>query len=559
MLAGTMLMGSGISGNRPDAHDSTVTLATLVREDRRLSRRFLADLLHKLSGAARRAAAAEATALRQPFGGARQHFNHYLSRQRARQLQHVHVAQLFAAMGYAEGAQRQMAVVPVASARMTCEMRCRLAAAHMAIERGNLAEAAAQLPPVEDLLHAAIECGAMVDPWNILGFGGQFSLFPAMENSVHDHRVDELVGHGGRHLRAVRADSQGGRGHRRRRPARAASRESGRAGRLVGQVRHGRGRFGGRHLRPGHAGIGPRRGRRAAGVARRGAAAGDLAFWRRHIEPFRSPKAYALVVETLLDHRDPVAAMALLVQWLGQADEIPLVEEDYSFHDLALLWMEDLWENAAHPRAGRFRRPVAERRLPPRRQSDLRWRGSFSTIWKPTPRNTGRCRASRWRPRPWASEEPTDEDEDDGDEDNIFGAAYEQVTYRDSADDGIEGEMFETGQSPTDFELVGEAERIVDRLSFLATVAQLWRLCAVASVPVEIARPRRGAGRLAGPSRGEPPASCWICWGPCTGTAFRRRAEPTSRWWSTTAGGASRRRCWTKSSRPAWRRATLRG
>ena len=31
-----------------------------------------------------------------------------------------------------------------------------------------------------------------------------------------------------------------------------------------------------------------------------------------------------LVVETLLDHRDPVAAMALLVQWLGQAEEIPL-------------------------------------------------------------------------------------------------------------------------------------------------------------------------------------------------------------------------------------------
>ena len=28
VLAGTMLMGSGISGNRPDAHDSSVTLVT---------------------------------------------------------------------------------------------------------------------------------------------------------------------------------------------------------------------------------------------------------------------------------------------------------------------------------------------------------------------------------------------------------------------------------------------------------------------------------------------------------------------------------------------------
>ena len=31
VLAGTMLMGSGVSGNRPDAHDSSVTLATLVQ------------------------------------------------------------------------------------------------------------------------------------------------------------------------------------------------------------------------------------------------------------------------------------------------------------------------------------------------------------------------------------------------------------------------------------------------------------------------------------------------------------------------------------------------
>ena len=40
--------------------------------------------------------------------------------------------------------------------------------------------------------------------------------------------------------------------------------------------------------------------------------------------------------------RSPVASMALLVQWLSQAGQIPLVEEDYSFHDLALDWMQDL-------------------------------------------------------------------------------------------------------------------------------------------------------------------------------------------------------------------------
>ena len=45
-----------------------------------------------------------------------------------------------------------------------------------------------------------------------------------------------------------------------------------------------------------------------------------------------------------LEQRSPVASMALLVQWLSQADQIPLVEEDYSFHNLALDWMQDLWD-----------------------------------------------------------------------------------------------------------------------------------------------------------------------------------------------------------------------
>ena len=47
------------------------------------------------------------------------------------------------------------------------------------------------------------------------------------------------------------------------------------------------------------------------------------------------------------------------------------------------------------------------------------------------------------------------------------------MTYRDSTDDGFEGETLETGQDPTDFELVGEAERIFRRLMFLST----WRSC----------------------------------------------------------------------------------
>jgi hypothetical protein len=40
-----------------------------------------------------------------------------------------------------------------------------------------------------------------------------------------------------------------------------------------------------------------------------GAATGDVAFWAPHAEMFDSPKAYALVIEALLDRGDLVASM----------------------------------------------------------------------------------------------------------------------------------------------------------------------------------------------------------------------------------------------------------
>ena len=53
--------------------------------------------------------------------------------------------------------------------------------------------AAALLPEIEDLLHRGIACGAFADPWNILGFQGLFPLSPAREDSMRDPRLDELV------------------------------------------------------------------------------------------------------------------------------------------------------------------------------------------------------------------------------------------------------------------------------------------------------------------------------------------------------------------------------
>ena len=491
VLAGTMLMGSGVSGGRPDAHDSSVTLGTLVQHIATYRDTFYQQLLSQMTGPHGERLRAEAVSLRQPFGGVRQHFNQHLARRRAEQLQHVHLAQLFARMGYTEAAARQVRVVPVASARMKCDLHCRLTAAMLEIEasRGGarrtadggrapatpdstprLRRAAELMAEAEDLLHRAIECGAMIDPWNILGFGGQYSLFPAAENSIYDHRVDELIATVGELF------SLGMQIQKEAAAAGNTSLEGEISGRLdaladwwdkfasteVGSIES----ISGRETRESadHVAAALRAWHEA------GTAAGDLTFWRGRAEQFRSPKAYALVVDALLEQRDPVASMSLLVQWLSQSEEIPLIEENYSFHDLVLDWMEELWGEPAG--------------------SDQRGRSAANDRWTHTCKFLDYLEANAeqyWEvPQFQLADEGrkgSDEDEDE-DVDDIFSAAYEGVTFRDSTDDGVEGEMLEGGQTgpdATDFELVVEAERIVGRLTFLATMAKLWKLGAVAS------------------------------------------------------------------------------
>jgi hypothetical protein len=489
VLAGTMLMGSGISGNRPDAHDSTATLATLVQKIAVYRDAFYERLLRNLKGPHAERLRAEAQALQQPLGGARQHFNHALARRRALQLQHVHLAQLFAAIGCEPSAARELAVVPVASARMACAMRCRMAAAHLAVDRGNCAAAAAELPAIEDLLRRAIQCGAMVDPWNLLGFGGQYSLFPAIENSIYDYRVDELLDTMSDifmlYVRICKTAAAGGEVGLEQVLLRSlaeltrwwdqfASIEVGSIEGISGQETLDSATSAAAALRAWH---------------EAGAAAGDLAFWRRHAEHFRTPKAYALVIDTLLDRRDPVAAMALLVQWLSQAEEIPLVEEDYSFHDLALSWMEDLAWPGPDATVGQEQAQPAPWPLARKFLDYLE--ANAEEYWQvPRFEMAAEALGDDGQPPPLDDELDAvgDEFEDDSDdEDELFDAAYEGVTYRDSADDGVDGEMFETGQSPSDFELVGEAERIVSRLNFLTTVAQLWKIGAASSKPGDAA------------------------------------------------------------------------
>ena len=495
VLAGTMLMGSGVTGNRPETHDSGTTLANLLPHIAAYRDVFYDRLLTQLDGPHGERLREEARALKQPFGGARQHLNHALARRRAEQLQHVHLSQIFARMGFPEAAARQTKIVPVASARMRCEIACCLTASHLAIDRRQLAEAAGQLPLIEDLLHRAIECGAMVDPWNILGFGGQFSKFPAVEDSIHDHRVDELVdlmneifGLYARLEEEAAAAGDDALQHRLSENLAAMARWWDKYASMEVSDLEG---VSGRQMWESAEQVATA----LSAWHRAGTAAGKIGFWREHADRFHSPKAYALLVEALLEQGDLVAAMALLMHWLSQADQIPLTEGDYSFHSLAIRWMEDLWQVApAEDTATAHIVPPAERWALAKKFFD-HLEANADQFWQvPTLEALGPASSAAA-----ADDEEKEEEPSEDDADNLYSAAYENVIYRDTTDDGFEGEMLEGGAPVTDFELSLEAERIGGRLMFLGTIARLWKMAAAASAsePAQSVRDEVLAGWLA--------------------------------------------------------------
>ncbi len=384
VLAGTILMASATSGSGPETHPSTTTLGALVPQIAANRDAFYQQLLTRVPGAHGERLRAEAAARHQPLAGARQHLNHCLARRRAAQLEHVHLAILFSEMGYPEAAVRQTDVVPTASARIRCQIQCRITGGRLAVEHGDLPSALDMASEAVDLVHRGIECGALVDPWNILGFQGQFSLFPAPENSVPDHRVDQLIElleqifslqaqlwrEAAAHNRADVAATIARRMSELARwwdPFAATTVEGVEA--FSGDEAFGSARSVAQALEAWH---------------EAGAAAADVAFWRKHVEYFTSPKAYSLVVDALLEKRDFIAAMALLMQWLSQADRLPLQQGEYSFHLLA------------RRMAGRSLRSGQWRRGRPERPAASAACASSSTTWRPTRKITARCRSWNW-------------------------------------------------------------------------------------------------------------------------------------------------------------------
>ena len=517
VLAGTMLMGSGISGDHTHTYDSNTSLSTLMPHIAGYRDRFYEFLMTQVDKKLRPRLHTEMKRLHQPFGGARQSLNKQLAKRRADQLQRFHLARTLARMGYYDAANRQTEVISVVSARLLCKIDCLITQGHKCADHGNLEEASEVLPEIEALIRRGIACGAIVDPWTIIGFGAQYSLFPAIDNTVHDHRVDDLI---------ILLNEIFDLYSRLQKEAAAVGYDDLRS-HLSDKMSDLAGwwdKFGSMEVSSVEGFSGQAVWASAAMVAtalaawnKGGTAAGDISFWSRHVERFESPKAFVLLVEALLDQRDLVAAMALMMHWLSQSEEIPLTEGDFSFHTLLIRWIELLWkeepdhESEKHKLAGRKRfAPVPE---------DKRWEMTIKLFdyleanadkyWK-VPQlelddmpllfedgdgkfsmeefdiddfdGTGDFDEVYMQEMELEIERQIEEDLADEDEKDLFRAAYENVTYHDTTDDGIDDELADAGSSSfkdtEDFGITKESERISERLSFILSLAKLWRYAA---------------------------------------------------------------------------------
>jgi hypothetical protein len=450
VLAGTILMASGISGGSPTSHDSDTKLANLIPRIARYRDLFYQQLIEKISGELGEELREEAKRIRQPFGGIRQQLNHELARQRAFQLQEGHLSVLFAELGYPNASRERASRIPAASVRIQSEIRLRQTSAEVLLLRKDRSGAAKLLPEIESLIERGIDCGALADPWNILGYQGLYPLFQSREDSVQDTRNDELIEIVSRQfdlyaqLLASAASARDGaqlmtltRGVHRLAEwwDKYATYEVNDVPRLKGEERADAALHVGKALAQwsekfGDGGTSP---------------GSELSFWRDYREEFTSASAFAQVVEALLQQKQWNASLSLLVAWLAESDTISLEENEASFHELILRWLEGVIAlEDASTRTNLIQKCMDQLEV------------SGESLWSVPDLSAS-----------------FDSEEDSGEE---YASAYEGMVFRDSADDGNEGSTL--GNEPIDaFSLEAESNRLEQRLQFLETIAELWQRC----------------------------------------------------------------------------------
>jgi hypothetical protein len=186
------------------------------------------------------------------------------------------------------------------------------------------------------------------------------------------------------------------------------------------------------------------------------------------VERFESAHAYAQVVSALLEKRDHVAAMGLLMQWLSQVGEVGLESPDHSLFSLLIRWTRLVVSDESTVAA-------ADRTAAILRMFDY-LEANADDFWNvPRLENVATSEAGDGpqRSRESLGDEPGEEERDE-----LFGAAYEDVVYRDSTADGNWGDTLENdhGFRNTEFEVINRD--MEPRLKFLNAVGQMWQIAA---------------------------------------------------------------------------------
>ena len=424
VLAGVMLMASGLSGHGPGALQASLPLSELLPRIASYRDEFYRRLLATLPDGHRQRLDDESRRMRQPFGGVRRHINAMLAGRRARQVENVALASLMARLGREQAAERLAGAVPAASARMLARITSRVVAAQQSLWRRAAAnEALGHLDVAADLLSRAVACGATVDPWNILGLSGQFPLHEPGGESLPDPRVDDLVqttasiieGYAAvwRHASLIGETAAA---------ERAAAAVEGLAAwwdRFATTTVSGVPHLSGRECVDSTRDV-------IAALARRRATEPEppsQTFWRREVAAFTSPRSHAQAADALLDEGDLDGAAGLLVHWASLLEGSAIERSGPVWLAAATRWVGQA--TADHSAEGRNR---------VRRFLELVEANTQTVI--------DVIVAAAVAPSPDALGGGEEEDEDSDGEERV-AAAYESMVWRDSADDGVDGGMID--------------------------------------------------------------------------------------------------------------------
>jgi len=436
VLAGVVLMASGLSGHGPGAPQAALALSELLPRIAGYRDEFYRWLLTTLPAGHRRRLEEEARLLRQPFGGVRRHINAVLAGRRARQVETVALAAVFARMGRAAGAERLAGLVPAAAARLFSRIASRVVAARQAVRRspGDPAAALVHLDAATDILLRAVECGAAVDPWNILGLAGQFPLHEPGGESLPDPRVDDLIDVlesilDGYTIAWRQAELFGARDTAARAAA-ALERLTVWWDRFATTTVSGVPHLAGREIWDSVREV-------IVALKRRRTADGPPppGFWRKEVAGFSTPRSHAQAADALLHEGDLEGAQGLLVHWASLLEGTEIEKTGPVWLAAAGRWLDLALADPAPETRGQVRRFLEF--------IDANTSGLVDIV--ETAAAGGDPAAARREPgfefESRAGEEVDDEDRQATEE--SVASAYESMVWRDSADDGTDGGMLD--------------------------------------------------------------------------------------------------------------------